>query len=357
MKEDKAYIVRKTLVVITLILIFATIGLLLMTSQIKTVTLNYFGDIKEVNTVSSTVQSFLLQNKIVVTDEMNVTPSLDTKITKGTEIKITAKNELSKLDIESMTEGYNPTVAKIVEVVDIIEYSQETKDNASVDRGVTSVIQEGKNGEKVTRYLIKYSGDTEIYKSELDSQITSEPQNKVIEVGTKLNVIASRSSSVVIPSEIIVDSGFKQYNINLSLEQQKYSYNMCQKYGIQYELFLAMMYKESGYNANAIGAGVSYGLCQIHVSNHTKLRNTLGISNFLDPYDNITAGAYMLALYFSSAYKMSDDQATIEKYALNSYNMGEAAYYSSCYSKGIVDRSYSTSIRSIRDRLIANGGL
>lgn len=357
MKEDKAYIIRKTLIVVTLILIFATLGLLLMSFQIKTVNLNYYGEIKEIRTVSSNVQGFLLQNKINVTEGMVVSPSIDTQITNGLEIKIISNVEQAKLDINNLIEGYAPTVAKIVEVTETLSYSEEKKDNATINRGVTNVVQEGKEGQKTVRYLVKYNGEQEIYKAELDATVVSEPQNKVVEVGTLVNATVSRGSSVNIPSAIIVDSNFKEYNIKLPVEQQKYAYTMCQKYGIQYELFLAMMYKESGYNPNAVGGGNSYGLCQIHVSNHTKLRNKLGVTNFLDPYDSITAGAYMLSLYFGSARKVSSDPATVEKYALNSYNMGEGAYYSSCYSKGIIDRSYSTSIRNLRDKLISNGGL
>jgi soluble lytic murein transglycosylase-like protein len=132
---------------------------------------------------------------------------------------------------------------------------------------------------------------------------------------------------------------------------------MCQNYGIQYELLLAVMYKESGYNPSAIGGGNSYGLCQIHVSNFSNLRKRLGVSNFLDPYDNIKSGAYMLSLYMGSGRKISNDSTTIEVYALNSYNMGEGVYFNNCYSRGVLNREYSNSVISIRNRLITNGGL
>ncbi|MNI56195.1 hypothetical protein D3C73_1111860 [compost metagenome] len=65
----------------------------------------------------------------------------------------------------------------------------------------------------------------------------------------------------------------------------------------------------------------------------------------------------MLALYFGSARKVVSDPAQVEIYALNSYNMGEGAYFNICYSKGVLNRSYSTTIRNLRDRLITNGGL
>jgi soluble lytic murein transglycosylase-like protein len=247
---------------------------------------------------------------------------------------------------------YKPVVAKIIEVSEAIPFEEERVENPTINRGVTKVSKEGINGEKVIRYFVKYSGESEIYKVELKTDIKAESQNKVIEVGTKLNSFVSRTAPVIIPA---VDSGFKSYNIKLPVDQQQYAYTMCKNYGIQYELLLAVMSKESGYNPNAIGGGNSYGLCQIHISNYTNLRNRLGISSLLDPYDNIKAGAYMLALYMNSGRRISTDATIAEVYALNSYNMGEGSYFNNCYSKGIVNRGYSDAVISKRNRLITNG--
>ena len=354
MKEDKVHVLRKTLVIITVMLIFITAGISLVAMQIKTVTFNYFGDIKTIKTLSTTVESFLIQNKIKLSADNIVSPSKNTKIENNIEIKIYSDKEVSKIDTLTMYAQYTPVVAKIIEVSEAIPFVEEKVDNPAINRGVVKVSNEGTNGEKITKYLVKYSGETEIYKVALNSDTKTAAQNKVIEVGTKLSPVISRTAPLVIPT---VDSGFKSYNIKLPVDQQQYAYSMCQNYGVQYELLLAIMYKESGYNPNSVGGGNSYGLCQIHISNHANLRNRLGISNFLDPYDNIKAGAYMLSIYMNSGRKASGDPATIEVYALNSYNMGEGNYYSSCYSQGIVDRSYSNSIISIKNRLINNGGL
>lgn len=354
MKEDKAYVLRKTLVIITIMLMFITAGISLVSMQIKTVAFNYFGNTKEIKTLSTTVEGFLIQNKIYLSDDMIVSPSKDTLISNNMEIKIYTETKLSKIDTVSMYAEYKPVVAKIIEVSEAIPFVEEQVNNPAINRGVSKVSKEGVNGEKVTKYFVKYSGENELCKVALTTDVKSEPQSKVIEVGTKLTPFVSRTAPIMIPT---VDSGFRLYSINLSEDQQKYAYSMCQNYGIQYELLLAVMYKESGYNPNAIGGGNSYGLCQIHISNFTNLRNRLGISSFLDPYDNIKAGAYMLALYMGSAKKVSTDPTTIEVYALNSYNMGEGSYYTNCYSRGIVDRGYSNSVLSIRNKLITNGGL
>lgn len=357
MKKDKAHIIRKTLIVIVLILVVATSGLFAIKTQIKQVTLNYYGSVQNLNTVAGTVDSFLIQNKIYVGDNMVVEPSRDTKLIDGMKITIYSKQELAKLDYtEVFGKDYSPMVAKVVEVFEDIPFGEQKKDNPKVDRGTENVVQEGKNGTKSTKFLVKYQNNQEVYRKEMSTVVVAEAQDKIIEVGTKINPVSSRSAVVKSINAIPVDAGFRKYNIALSEDLQKYAYNLCKQYGLDYELFLAVMYKESGYNQYALGGGNSYGLCQIHVSNHSNLRSKLGVSNFFDPYDNMTAGAYLLAHYFTAARnRVSGDAVTV--YALNSYNMGEGAYFNNCYSKGILNRSYSTSVLNLRNSLITNGGL
>ncbi len=356
MKEDKAYRIRKTFVIITLILLFATAGLFVISTQVKTVTLDYYGQITSVKTLSGTIDSFLLQNKIYINKDSEIEPSRDNKIEDGTEIKIYSNKELAKFDEKMVRQDYSPMVAKLESVEETIPFAEQKNNNSNIDVGTENVIQEGQDGKKVTQYLVRYdNNNSEVYRATLSSDVITEAKNKVVEVGTREN-LASRSSSVNIPRSIITDEGFKQYNIALPVEQQKYAYNLCMQYGIQYELFLAVMYKESGFNPNAVGGGNSYGLCQIHVSNHASLRSKLGVSNFLDPYDNMTAGAYLLAHYMNAARsKVSGD--AVEVYGLNAYNMGESIYYNSCYSQGILNRAYSNSVIAIKNSLISNGGL
>ncbi|MEG1008865.1 MAG: transglycosylase SLT domain-containing protein [Clostridia bacterium] len=356
MTEDKVYVLRKTLVILTVILLFITAGVMVISTQIKTVTLNYYGEVKNVKTLSTTVDGFLMQNKIYVTDDTLLNPSKDQKVTDNMEIKLTNKNKLSKIDIDSKLNKYVPMIAKSVEVIDSIPFTEEKVNNPAVNRGITKVVNEGSNGEKSTKYLIKYNGNTEVAKVVIEENIKAEVVNKKIEVGTKLNPVVSRSSNMISVDAITVDTNFKKYNIKLPLEQQQYTYNMCKKYGVNYELMLAIMYKESGYNPSAFGGGNSYGLCQIHISNHGKLRSKLGVSNFFDPYDNITAGVYMFSIYLNSARKVVGSDL-VNVYALNSYNMGEGSYFTNCYSRGVIHRGYSTSILNIRDRLLTNGGI
>ena len=357
MEQDKVHVLRKTLSVITIRLIFALLGIMLISTQIKKVVVSYYGTEQVVMTLADTVDSFLIQNNVYIEDGSEIYPSKEQKIQNGMEIKITSTKEYAKIDVETIKTSLPNVTAKIEEVVEIIPYETEKNETPILNRGVTTVIQEGINGEKVIKYLIKYKNDEEVYRAELSSNTVSEPVNKVIEVGTKIATTVSRNSAMQSIDSIYVDEGFKVYNIRLSADCQKYAYSLCMQYGIEYELFLAIMYKESSYNQYALGGGNSYGLCQIHISNHANLRNKLGISDFYDPYDNMTAGAYLLSHYFDAARKRVSSPEDIEVYALNAYNMGDGAYYNTCFSKGILHRSYSTSVRNLRDRIKNNGGL
>lgn len=333
--ENIVHIFRKTLSVISMILVFATIGLLSITTQIKTVTLNYYGNTKTVRTLASSIDSFLLQNKIYVNDDTLVSPSKTDMITNGMEITISSEKELAKIDIDEIKSDFEPMVAKFEEVIETIPYDEETKDNPEIDKGTTQTLQEGVEGKKTTSYIVRYNNNKEIERAEVNSEVLSEAKNRVVEVGTRVTVSRSAFVNSVVSSP--VDGDFRSYNIALPLEQQQYAYNICKRYGIDYELFLAMMYQESNYRPGVVGGGNSYGLCQIHVSNHGNLMARLGITNFFDPYDNMTAGAYLLSNYMN----MYGDTVT----ALNAYN-GRVA-----------NNSYGNSVLNYRGILISNGGL
>ena len=354
MKEEKAYIIRKVLTVVSLILIFATAGLLAITTQLKTVTFNYYGDVKSIKTLASSVDAFLFQNNIFLDEDALIEPSKDSRLVNGMTIAISDTNE-GTFDVESVRESYSPIVASVKEEIQTIPFEEETVNNEEVDSGTTQVLQEGVEGSKSISYIVKSTKDKVIQKDEIGSEVLAQAQNRVVEVGTKVTV--SRSNVVTSINSQTVDGGFVAYNISLPVEYQKYAYNLCNRYGIDYPLFIALMYRESGFNSNAIGGGYAYGLCQIGISNYSNLNAKLGITDLLDPYDNMTAGAYMLNLYMGIAATKVSDEKTKIVYALNAYNMGENAYYNSCFSQGIIDRAYSNNILSTRERLVSTGGL
>lgn len=120
---------------------------------------------------------------------------------------------------------------------------------------------------------------------------------------------------------------------NIPVEYQDYVYHVLKDYGYEdrYELILAMIYHESGWDEGCISGTNDYGLMQINVCNHAWLRSVLGITDFLDPYQSIDAGIYMISSLFN---KYGAEQALV------CYNMGEGGALrngvtSSVYSRGV----------------------
>ncbi len=128
------------------------------------------------------------------------------------------------------------------------------------------------------------------------------------------------------------------YDIPLAEELQAYTFSLCEEYGTDYEMVLALMNRESEYTTGAISKTGDYGIMQINKINHKWLTEELGITDFLDPEQNILSGVYMLA----ELTEKYDDLHRI----LMAYNMGErgARDYvargnaSSSYSRHIVQR-------------------
>ena len=132
-----------------------------------------------------------------------------------------------------------------------------------------------------------------------------------------------------------------EYDIPLDKDIQKYLYDKCKEYNVPYDLALGVIKVESNFNPSLIhknsNGSRDYGLFQINTINHKWLSEELGITDFLNPYQNIDAGVYML----SQLLKKYDDEHIV----LMSYNMGERAaknlvdrgIYSSRYSRKVIE--------------------
>ncbi|MDL2233940.1 transglycosylase SLT domain-containing protein [Ruminococcaceae bacterium OttesenSCG-928-L11] len=107
--------------------------------------------------------------------------------------------------------------------------------------------------------------------------------------------------------------------IPLSRELQEYTYEQCQENGLDYELVLAVMWRESRFQTSAVNINRNgtqdSGIMQINDVNKTWLSKELGITDLMDPKQNIAAGTAMLGR-FTAKYG--------EHNALLAYQYGEA---------------------------------
>lgn len=121
--------------------------------------------------------------------------------------------------------------------------------------------------------------------------------------------------------------------IPVDKDLQDYVWSLCCAYDIEehYELIYAMMFRESSFNSNLISATNDYGIMQINKSNHYYLSKLLGITDFLDPYQNTHAGIYMIASLLHKYGNVND--------ALMAYNMGDAGA-AKLWSRGVHTTPY-----------------
>lgn len=86
--------------------------------------------------------------------------------------------------------------------------------------------------------------------------------------------------------------------IPLNRELQEYTFQRCSELGLEYELVLAVMWRESRFDSNALhlnsNGTFDSGLMQINDINKKWLNEKRGIDNLMDPYQNIDAGTAIL---------------------------------------------------------------
>ncbi len=137
---------------------------------------------------------------------------------------------------------------------------------------------------------------------------------------------------------------FAAMNVPLDIGLQKEIYAVSKQYGIDYTLLLAIIQQESQFDVHAKSDAGDFGLMQINRINHPTLSVTLGIHDFMDPYDNVRAGAYMLRELFG---KYGD----VHK-VLMAYQMGETGA-AACWDQGVTESQYSRAVLRIQRELIA----
>lgn len=124
-------------------------------------------------------------------------------------------------------------------------------------------------------------------------------------------------------------------DVPLSEDIQRFIYYLSAAYEIDYPLVLAIIERESQFDADTISPTNDYGLMQINRINHAQLNKELGVSNFLEPYQNIKAGMFMLRKLFEK-YEAVDT-------VLMAYNMGESGA-KKLWSNGIFESKYSNAV-------------
>lgn len=112
----------------------------------------------------------------------------------------------------------------------------------------------------------------------------------------------------------LYENGYFRSDVPLDGETQALLHSACEEAGITYELALAVIRKETGFQ-NVMGDnGNSYGYMQIQPRWHEDRMERLGVTDLTDPYSNFRVGCDFLAELLS--------KYTLEE-ALTAYNSGK----------------------------------
>lgn len=149
-----------------------------------------------------------------------------------------------------------------------------------------------------------------------------------------------------ITHEIALDWGgdeldFEPLECDMPDEQQEFLYYLCDGYDLDFALVMAVIQRESNFDPDAISRTNDYGLMQINIRNHAWLTDTLGLTDFLDPYENMRCGCFVLRKLFEK-YQDTD-------MVLMAYNMGERGA-TRLWEEGIYRTNYTDSIQAIQEQ-------
>lgn len=129
------------------------------------------------------------------------------------------------------------------------------------------------------------------------------------------------------------------FDVPLSDGFQDYIRAKCIEYDVPMELVIALIDKESSFRSDVVSKTNDYGYMQINKCNHEWLSETLGVSNFLDPYENVFCGIYII----SGHLEKTDGNIEL---ALMRYNCG-ATGARRLWEQGTYSTSYSRSVMTL----------
>lgn len=157
-------------------------------------------------------------------------------------------------------------------------------------------------------------------------------------------LIYGKPDGIIFQGEIPVewDCGnlnFIPLDVPMDEDLQEFVFYLSAAYEMDFTFVMALIQHESRYDASVISATNDYGLMQINTINHPYLKETLGITDFLNPYDNIRGGMFILRKLFEKYEEPNK--------VLMAYNMGETGA-SRLWNQGIFESNYSKSVLEIQ---------
>ena len=178
---------------------------------------------------------------------------------------------------------------------------------------------------------------------ELVVQTTVEP------TATPVVDVKESEAIVDVPAEPMPEATVVSvYDVPLDLELQLFIIQACEDHHIEPSIVIAMIERESRFKVNAMGDnGAAYGLMQIQKRWHEGRMDKLGVTDLLDPYQNVLVGIDFVA-------ELLDHYNGDVECALMAFNAGMSGANKYWFSKGIYSNDYSQTIME-RSRFFREG--
>ena len=161
----------------------------------------------------------------------------------------------------------------------------------------------------------------------ISQQGTGKPAATYIEPTTATIEVAT-VDTVAEPTTEETTTAVQLFDVPLDAELQLYIMDLCEEANISAALVIAMIERESYFDASAVGdGGDSLGIMQIQPKWHQWRMDELGGGDWFNAYDNIAVGVHILKGLFD---RYGDDVYMV----LMAYN-GGASYAERMAAKGI----------------------
>jgi uncharacterized protein YabE (DUF348 family)/3D (Asp-Asp-Asp) domain-containing protein len=214
--------------------------------QPKQVTFTLDGVTKKVATKAKTVKEFLEERQIAVTDNDNLQPEADTKISDGLNITIHTRwaipvhvdgqtklvQTLSR-DVAGVLKDAGITLGKqdrvepaltaslskdstifvtrvseqIVKVEERVPYQEIRKGDASLTKGQTRVLQSGQEGKVIAHYRLVTENGKQVSRELVKRDVITPKKDRIVAVGTAASVQADTSKRVVAAAGLVSRGG------------------------------------------------------------------------------------------------------------------------------------------------------
>lgn len=156
---------------------------------------------------------------------------------------------------------------------------------------------------------------------------------EIVQEPARYESIKTADISDILAYEVPLD--YEPIKCSLPEETQEFAYYIASAYDMDFRFLMAVMSVESDFDSDAISDSNDWGLMQINKCNHKWLSEKLGITDFLNPRQNIYAGAYI----FASLFEKYEDANKV----LMAYHMGETGA-KKLWEAGVYETKYTDCI-------------